>query len=207
MKGLELLIRGLAAGLIITAPVGPVNVLCVQRTITKGWRSGLFSGLGSAAADTIYAAIAGFSISFIIQFLLREIFWIRFIGGILLIGLGVWYYLRPPQHLDTERKAASDTSDSASTFLLTLTNPTTVLSFLAVLAGLGLSESRPWYLTLVMIGGIFTGAMLWWFILTGVANRFRDKFTDRSMIWMNRIGGLAIGIFGVVMLILSRSGK
>lgn len=207
MKGLELLIRGLAAGLIITAPVGPVNVLCVQRTITKGWRSGLFSGLGSAAADTIYAAIAGFSISFIIQFLLREIFWIRFFGGILLIGLGVWYYFRPPQHLDKEKKSDSDTSDSASTFLLTLTNPTTVLSFLAVLAGLGLSESRPWYLTLVMIGGIFAGAMLWWFILTGVANRLRDKFTDRSMVWMNRIGGLAIGIFGVVMLILSRSHK
>jgi len=207
MKGLELLIRGLAAGLIITAPVGPVNVLCVQRTITKGWRSGLFSGLGSAAADTIYAAIAGFSISFIIQFLLREIFWIRFFGGILLIGLGVWYYFRPSQHLETEKKGPSVTSDSASTFLLTLTNPTTVLSFLAVLAGLGLSESRPWYLTLVMIGGIFAGAMLWWFILTGVANRLRDKFTDRSMVWMNRIGGLAIGIFGVVMLILSRAQK
>src|SRR4051794_35506188 len=104
MKGLELLIRGLAAGLIITAPVGPVNVLCVQRTITKGWRSGLFSGLGSAAADTIYPAIAGFSISFIIQFLLREIFWIRLFGGILLIGLGVWYYFRQPQHLETEKQ-------------------------------------------------------------------------------------------------------
>src|ERR1017187_3726813 len=82
MNGLELLIRGLLAGLIITAPVGPVNVLCVQRTITKGWRSGLFSGLGSAVADALYASIAGFSISFVIQFLLRELFWIRFFGGI-----------------------------------------------------------------------------------------------------------------------------
>jgi threonine/homoserine/homoserine lactone efflux protein len=205
MTALELLIRGLLAGLIITAPVGPVNVLCVQRTIARGWRSGLFSGLGSAVADTLYATIAGFSISFVIQFLLREIFWIRFFGGILLILLGVWYYFRPPQPLGGEQKRETDAEDSASTFLLTLTNPTTVLSFLAVLAALGLGQSRPWYLTLLMVGGIFGGAMLWWFILTGVANRLRDRFTDRAMLWMNRIGGLAIGAFGVITLLLSRS--
>src|SRR5580700_9060216 len=134
MKALELLIRGVLAGLIITAPVGPVNVLCVQRTITKGWRSGLFSGLGSALADTIYATIAGFSISLVIQFLLRELFWIRVFGGILLILLGVWYYFRPPQPLETKERGDTDGADSASTFLLTLTNPTTILSFLAVLA-------------------------------------------------------------------------
>lgn len=205
MKGFELLIRGLLAGLIITAPVGPVNVLCVQRTIAKGWRSGLFSGLGSAVADTLYAAIAGFSISFVIQFLLREVFWIRFFGGILLILLGVWYYFRPPQPIDRQKQGGTDGADSASTFLLTLTNPTTVLSFLAVLAALGLSSSRPWYLTLLMVLGIFCGAMLWWVILTGIANRLRDRFTDRAMVWMNRIGGLAIGAFGVITLLLSRS--
>jgi threonine/homoserine/homoserine lactone efflux protein len=204
MKGLELLIRGLLAGLIITAPVGPVNVLCVQRTITKGWRSGLFSGLGSALADSIYAAIAGFSISFVIQFLLREVFWIRLFGGIVLIGLGVWYYFSPPPSLNQEKKGASDGSDSASTFFLTLTNPTTVLSFLAVLAGLGLGSARPWYLTMLMVGGIFCGAMLWWVVLTGLANHFRSKFTDRAMVWMNRIGGLAIGAFGVVTLLLTK---
>jgi threonine/homoserine/homoserine lactone efflux protein len=207
MKALELLIRGVLAGLIITAPVGPVNVLCVQRTITKGWRSGLFSGLGSAVADALYATIAGFSISFVIQFLVRELFWIRFFGGILLILLGLWYYFRPPQALDGEKKGDTDTEDSASTFLLTLTNPTTVLSFLAVLAALGLGQSRPWYLTLLMVGGIFCGAMLWWIVLTGIAHRLRNRFTARSMVWMNRIGGLAIGAFGVITLLLSRSHR
>jgi threonine/homoserine/homoserine lactone efflux protein len=205
MKGLELLIRGILAGLIITAPVGPVNVLCVQRTVTKGWRSGLFSGFGSAVADTLYATVAGFSISFVIQFLLRELFWIRFFGGILLILLGVWYYFRPPQPVERKNGRESDTEDSASTFLLTLTNPTTILSFLAVLAALGLGQSRPWYLTMLMVGGIFCGAMLWWVVLTGIANRLRDRFTTRGMLWMNRIGGLAIGAFGVITLLLSRS--
>jgi threonine/homoserine/homoserine lactone efflux protein len=205
MKGFELLIRGLLAGLIIAAPVGPVNVLCVQRTIAKGWRSGLFSGLGSAVADTLYGAIAGFSLSLVIQFLLREIFWIRFFGGILLILLGVWYYFRPPQPVHGEKEGETDGADTASTFLLTLTNPTTVLSFLAVLASLGLGSYRPWYLTLLMVGGIFCGAMLWWVILTGIANRLRDRFTYGAMVWMNRIGGLAIGAFGVLTLLLSRS--
>lgn len=206
MNALELLIRGLLAGLIIAAPVGPVNVLCVQRTITRSWRSGLLSGLGSALADTLYGAIAGFSISFVIQFLIREEFWIRFFGGILLILLGVWYYFRRPQSLDQDRKSDSDHSDYFSTFLLTLTNPTTVLSFMAVLAALHLGSSRPWYLTMLVVGGIFCGSMLWWFILTGIANRLRDRVTDKGMVWMNRIGGLAIGVFGVITLILSRTG-
>jgi threonine/homoserine/homoserine lactone efflux protein len=205
MKGLELLIRGVMAGLIITAPVGPVNVLCVQRTVTKGWRSGLFSGLGSALADAIYATIAGFSITFIIQFLLRQLFWIRLFGGILLILLGAWYYFKPPRPVNGNKTGESDGADSASTFLLTLTNPTTVLSFLAVLAALGLGGSRPWYLTLLMVGGIFCGAMLWWLILTSVANHLRDRFTGQSMVWMNRIGGLAMAAFGVITLLLSRS--
>ncbi|HLK67303.1 MAG TPA: LysE family transporter [Bryobacteraceae bacterium] len=204
MKALELLLRGILCGLIITAPVGPVNVLCVERTITKGWRSGIVSGLGSALADAIYATIAGFSISLVIQFLMRELFWIRLFGGILLILLGVWYYFRPSKTKLGEEKE-SDGVDSASTFLLTLTNPTTVLSFLAVLAFLGLGNSRPWYLTLVLVGGIFCGAMLWWVILTGVVHRIRNRFTDGAMLWLNRIGGLAIGAFGVITLILSRS--
>lgn len=205
MKSVELLIRGVLAGLIITAPVGPVNVLCVERTVTKGWRSGIVSGFGSALADAIYATIAGFSITFVIQFLIRELFWIRLFGGILLILLGIWYYFRPPKTGAQKEEKDSDTVDTASTFFLTLTNPTTVLSFMAVLAALGLGNSRPWYLTLLMVGGIFMGAMLWWVVLTGITNRLRDRFTEGSMLWMNRIGGLAIGIFGVIMLVMSRS--
>ena len=93
MIDLELPIRGLAAGLIIAAPVGPVNVLCIRRTIEKGWKSGILSGFGAALADTLYGAVAGFSISLVIQFVVREEFWIRLIGGILLMGIGVVYYI------------------------------------------------------------------------------------------------------------------
>ncbi|HMC61141.1 MAG TPA: LysE family transporter, partial [Candidatus Solibacter sp.] len=142
MTSVELLIRGLIAGLIIAAPVGPINVLCISRTLTKGRASGLLSGLGAAAADTFYGCIAGFSITFVIQFLIREEFWICLIGGILLVIIGISYYRKRPQALSKDARDESDHSDFVSTFLLTLTNPTTVLSFLAVLTGLGMSQGR-----------------------------------------------------------------
>jgi threonine/homoserine/homoserine lactone efflux protein len=206
MEAIELLLRGALAGVAISAPVGPVNVLCVSRTLTKGWHSGFISGLGAAAADTCYGAIAGFSISIVISFLIREQSKLRFFGGILLILIGIWYYFKKPEALDKHRESKGTHSDFVSTFLLNLTNPTTVLSFLAVLAVLGLSAHRATWLTLVLIGGIFAGAMAWWLILIAVTNRFRDKFNDRAMFWMNRIGGMAIGAFGAIMMALGLSG-
>jgi threonine/homoserine/homoserine lactone efflux protein len=204
MPELELLIRGLIVGLIIAAPVGPVNVLCMHRTIFNGWRSGVISGAGAAAADTLYGAIAGFSISFIIGFLERELFWIRFFGGILLVAIGVWYCFKSPGAFDAAEEPSA-ASDFRSTFFLTLTNPTTVLSFLAVLATLGMAQRRQWWLTVFLVAGIFCGSMLWWVTLSSIVNRFRGRVNARGLRWMNRIAGLAIGGFGVASFVLSRS--
>jgi threonine/homoserine/homoserine lactone efflux protein len=207
MMVVELLLKGLLAGLMIAAPVGPVNVLCISRTLSRGWMSGLISGLGAATADAFYGSIAGFSITFVISFVIREEYKIRFFGGILLLLLGVIYFFKRPAPLSKKKKKEVDESDYVSAFLLCLTNPTTILSFLAVLATLGLDEHRQWYRTLILVGGIFTGSMLWWIALTASVNRLRDKFTDNAMLWTNRIGGLAIGAFGLVMLVLSRGGR
>ena len=206
MIWLELLWRGIAAGLAIAAPVGPVNVLCISRTISKGWRAGVISGLGAAAADTIYGAIAGFSISFIIGFLLKELFWLRLFGGMLLIGIGIVYYCKQPRPLDAGTKETGH-SDLVSAMLLNLTNPTTVLSFLAVLAVLGLGQHRSRLLSLVLVLGIFAGSMLWWIVLAVIANYFRDRFNQRSMVWMNRIAALAIGGFGVITMFMARGSR
>ncbi len=202
MHELDLLIRGVIAGLVIAAPVGPVNVFCIHRTIAKGWKAGLFAGLGAAAADTLYGAIAGFSITFVIALLIREIFWIRLFGGILLIGIGLSYLFRPPKH----RVEDGEDRGARSAFFMTLTNPTTVLSFLAVLAALHMEEHRPWWQTIFLVGGIFAGSMMWWAVLGAVANHFRERFNDGAMLWMNRIAGFAIGGFGIVALILARKG-
>jgi len=207
MMDLELPLRGVAVGLIIAVPVGPVNVLCIQRTIQKGWKAGTLSGLGSAVADTLYGAIAAFGITLVIQFLIREEFWIRLIGGILLMGIGVVYYCKPARSIEAGEDRSSLHSDFVSTLLLTLTNPTTVLSFLAVLATLGLGKQRPLWQTSFLVGGIFCGSMAWWIVLATVVNRLRSRLTDGSMRWMNRVAGLAIGGFGLVNVVLSHWNK
>jgi threonine/homoserine/homoserine lactone efflux protein len=147
MREVELLIGGIIVGLMIAMPVGPVNILCIHRTIEGGWRSVVISGLGAAAADILYGGVAGFSITLVVQFLVREQFWIRFIGGILLVVIGSSYFFKRPEPLNTQKQdRGSAHSDLRSTFLLTLTNPTTVLSFLALLAVLGMGNQRQWWL-------------------------------------------------------------
>ena len=198
LNGLWLLSKGLMAGLAIAVPVGPVNVLCASRTLSKGRLSGLISGFGAATADALYGAIAGFSITFLIEFLEREEFWIRVIGGLLLVGIGAMYFRKSAQTANLRGADGPGHSDFVSTLLLTLTNPTTVLSFLAVLAGLGMGGHREWWLTFLLVGGIFCGSMLWWVTLVLLVNRFRERFDQRAIGWMNRIAGLAIGGFGIV---------
>jgi len=203
MRQLDLLIRGVLAGLAIAIPVGPVNILCISRTLTNGRLAGIISGLGAAAADTFYGAIAGFSISLVIDFLIREKFWIRLVGGALLVAIGLVYWFKHPKSLKEEAEKSSH-SAFVTTFLLTLTNPTTVLSYLAVLAALRLGESRPWTLTLFLVLGIFCGSMIWWIVLAIVSGHFRDRFNDKAVVWMNRIAAVAIGGFGIVTMAIAR---
>ncbi len=202
MHHLQLLIRGVLAGLIISAPVGPVNVLCISRTLTKGRVAGLVAGLGAAVADTIYGSIAAFSISVVIGFLYREESWIRLVGGLVLLAIGFIYYRKQPRPPEEEEETPTH-SDYVSTFLLTLTNPTTVLSFLAVLAALHLGGHKPPGLNLTLVLGIFAGAMLWWAVVAVGANHFQNRIDERAMRTMNRVAGFAIGGFGIAAIVLA----
>lgn len=205
MKELELLLRGVLAGLAIAIPVGPVNILCISRTITNGRIAGLISGLGAATADTLYGAIAGFSISLVINFLIREKFWIRLVGGALLVVIGlVYWFARPKSLKEKQEEGESAHSAYVTTLLLTLTNPTTVLSYMAVLAALRLGEPRPWTMTLFLVLGIFCGSMIWWIVLAAIAGHFRDRFTDHAVVWMNRIAAFSIAGFGVFTMLIAR---
>ena len=205
MNDFNVLLRGILAGLIISVPVGPVNVLCASRALIKGRKAGVISGLGAATADTIYGAVAGFSIQFVIGFLIREEFWIRLFGGILLIGVGLRYFFRSPRSLKQVEQEAESHSDYVTAFLLNLTNPTTILSFLAVLTALSLHRHKSLLQGATLVAGIFAGAMLWWICLAVIAAHFRDRLNDHAMIWMNRVAGVAIGGFGLVTAALSRT--
>lgn len=198
---LELLWKGAAAGLAIAAPVGPVNVLVISRAIEKGRKSGLLSGLGAASADTFYGSIAGFSITLIINFLVREERPIRIVGGLLLLVIAAVYSRKKPQPLRESGYKKTGQSNYLSTLLLTLTNPTTVLSFLVVLSALGMGGKRQWWLTSMLVGGMFAGSMAWWTLLVTAGCRLRDRFTDRRMLRMNRIAAAAIGAFGLFTLL------
>lgn len=200
MLPLELILKGAIAGLAISASVGPVNLFCISRAVAKGWKAGCIAGLGAAVADTFYGGIAAFSIGYIIHFLMREEFWIRLMGGSALVVMGAIYFFRPPKTLEPER--SSPESDLIAAFVLNLTNPTTVLSFMAVLAALHLGGYRGWD-SLYLVAGMFTAAMGWWIFISAMASHFKERFGKTERCWLNRIAGLAFGAFGIVTVILS----
>jgi threonine/homoserine/homoserine lactone efflux protein len=194
-------LRGLAVGFSIAAPVGPIGVLCIRRTITEGRSAGLVSGLGAATADAFYGSIAGFGLTLVSDWLVGQQSWLRLAGGAFLLYLGIRTFLSRP----AEQAAPSQRSGLAgaytTTFFLTLTNPLTILSFAAVFAGLGLATVAGDYLAATsLVVGVFTGSALWWLLLSGGVSMLRSRFSPQSMRWVNRISGGMITIFGLLAL-------
>ncbi len=195
---IDLLLKGLVIGLSIAAPVGPIGVLCIRRTLSDGRIAGLVSGLGAATADAFYGCVAGFGLTFISNFLVRQQFGFRLIGGGFLCYLGVKTFAAKPATNEATVKGNGLIAGYASTFFLTLTNPMTILAFAAVFAGLGLGETEGDYLAAgLLVSGVFLGSALWWLALsTGVAI-FRNRFDEQGMQWVNRIAGTIITAFGL----------
>jgi threonine/homoserine/homoserine lactone efflux protein len=166
--------KGLLIGFSIAAPVGPISILCIKRTLGSGRLTGIASGLGAATADAFYGSIAAFGISFISNFLIEQQVWLRSIGGLFLCYLGVKTILSKPANTISQTKASGLTSAYGSTFLLTITNPLTILSFAAIFAGLGLGKSQDHYSSAAsMVLGVFLGSSLWWIILSSFTGLLR----------------------------------
>ncbi len=199
---ISFLLRGLLIGFSIAAPVGPIGVLCIRRTLAEGRIPGLVSGLGAATADATYGSIAGFGLTFISSLLISQQVWLRLIGGIFLCYLGLRTFLTRPTEQAALAKGNGLIGMYASTLFLTLTNPLTILSFAAIFAGLGVASTGGNYLAAgILVLGVFLGSALWWFILSGGVSIFRTKFTTRGLRWVNRISGIIIMGFGVIALL------
>jgi len=199
---IHLLFRGLVIGFSIAAPVGPIGVLCIRRTLAKGRAYGLVSGLGAATADAIYGCIAGFGLTFISSILVNQQGWIRFAGGVFLCYLGLRTFLARPAEQTASARGSGLIGAYASAFLLTLTNPITILSFAAIFAGLGLANTSGDYVSAgILVLGVFTGSALWWLALSGGVGMFRAKFTPDWLRWVNRISGAVITTFGLLALL------
>lgn len=201
---LNLLWKGVITGLAVSIPLGPLGILCIQRTVNKTWKSGIFSGIGIATADTLYAFIAGFSLSIIIDFIRTYELYFKLFGLIVLIILGIYIFRsNPTQEMQGyKRRGTSYLQDFFTTFLVTLSNPLSIFVFVAIFTSYSivLQFSHPME-ALLTIGGIFSGCSLWWFTITGLANLFRHKFTINTLYWANRIIGLGVILIAVVFFI------
>jgi threonine/homoserine/homoserine lactone efflux protein len=195
-------VKGIILGFSIAAPVGPIGVLCVRKTLQYGRLSGFFSGLGAAAADTVYGVIAAFGLTLISNFLLAGQFWLKLIGGAFLLYLGLKTFLSKPAEKSKPISHKTLLGDFVSTFFLTITNPMTILSYVAVFAGLGLSEIAGDYASAsLLVLGVFLGSTLWWLILSEGVTLFRKKISQKVMTWVNRAAGIIIMAFGTAALV------
>ncbi len=196
------LLRGVVIGFSIAAPVGPIGVLCVRRTLTEGRLSGLVSGLGAATADAVYGCVAGFGLTFVSGFLVDQQVWLRLIGGTFLCYLGFRILTAKPPETAVSAKRTDLAGAYASTFFLTLTNPMTIISFAAIFAGLGLGSVGGNYVSAgALVFGVFTGSALWWLILSGAVGAFRKKLNTAGLRWINGISGSIITGFGLFALV------
>jgi threonine/homoserine/homoserine lactone efflux protein len=192
--------KGLLLGFSVAAPIGPINLLCIQRTLSRGRQHGFVSGLGAATADTLYGLVAALGLSAITSFLLRQQFWLQLGGGVFLLCLGLKTALTSPQ-----TRAATGPADDAglvhayfTILVLTLANPATILAFFAVFAALGIgTPTGGAEAALVLVAGVFLGSSVWWLLLSFLAGFFRAHLTDRRMRTVNLVAGITILALGL----------
>lgn len=201
---ISLFIKGIAVGLSASAPLGPIGVLCVQRTLNKGRWPGFVSGMGAAFADTLYATIAGLGLGFIINFIEEKQLYFEITGIALLFFIGIKIFAANPIKQYRRRGKVKNNlfEDFFSVAFLTLSNPLALFLFLAVFAGLGLvNQGVNQFQTLYLTAGVLAGSTSWWFTLSSLVNKFRDKFKLRSIWWINKIAGAIIVLFGLFAII------
>lgn len=209
-----LFFRGMLIGLAIAAPVGPIGVLCIRRTLTYGRLSGFASGLGAASADAVYGSITAFGLTVLTNMLVGQRTALELVGGGFLVYLGLRTIVEKPKAVgltpgDLPESGLGKTwlrvnlrglgQDYGSTFLLTLTNPMTILSFAAIFAGLGATSTLGGGLRVV--AGVFTGSASWWLALSLVTGLLRGWLAyPGGLRWVNRISGAIILAYGLVAL-------
>jgi threonine/homoserine/homoserine lactone efflux protein len=200
------LLTGGIVGFSIAAPVGPIGALTIRRTLAEGRAMGLLTGLGAATADAVYGAVAAFGLTFVTGFLVAQQSWLSIIGGLFLCYLGVTTFRAAPAAPSGDGAPARGLAAAwGSTFLLTLTNPATILSFMGIYAGVGLGLGTGGYSeALAFVAGVFAGSAAWWLLLCFAVGSIRDRVSPSALRWVNRVSGIVLAAFGIAVL-LSRS--
>ncbi len=204
MEPATLFFKGIIIGFVINILIGAIGIICIQRTLKKGWHSGFISGMGATFADVTAAAIVGFGLTIISTYIIRVQWWLRLIGGIFIIAVGIKSFVNnsAEKRKFIKGKLAA-LSDFSSTFFLTLTNPATFLVFVAIFVGFNLVETTNYFMTSFLITGIFLGALLNWIIVIGITELFVKKFSKETINKLNKIGSLLIILLGILAVISS----
>lgn len=205
MDAIILIAKGIFVGFVIAAPVGPVGILCIHRTLHLSLAAGLLAGLGAAFADTIFGAVAAFGLSFVADFFLTHESWLRLVGGILLVAIGVETMLKKTPKAQTGDDEDDDPkhphyfSSFIRTFMLTITNPITILAFGPIfVAADAVVKDGDLVAAWTLIAGVFAGSQLWWMMLCTGTHFGRRHITESRMQWVNRVSGVIIVMFGVM---------
>lgn len=198
---LNLFMRGIIIGFSIAAPVGPIGVLCIRRTLAEGRAYGLASGLGAASADALFGTIAALGLTLVANFLTEQQAWLRLIGGGYLLYLGFTTFRSKPADRSAEAKGTGLLGAYTSTLFLTLTNPLTIFAFAAIFAGVGAGVGSGGTIgALLVVAGVFAGSSAWWLILVTLTSVFRSRLNTTGLQWVNRVSGLVIAGFAIVIL-------
>ena len=206
----ELLLKGFLIGIVVSAPLGPVGVMCIRRTLNKGRWHGFITGMGASISDLVYAVITAFGMSFVFEFInnAHNMFVLQLVGSLLLFGFGIHTFRTNPHSYRTDPMAKLHTVpvtkgkfayNFVTGFALAISNPLIILMFVAlfarmsfVLPELGMPERVAGY------GAIWIGAMVWWFSITWLVNKLGRKFDVRGIWVLNRVIGSAVMLFGIL---------
>jgi threonine/homoserine/homoserine lactone efflux protein len=193
----QLLLKGMIFGFAIAAPVGPIGVLCIRRSLADGQSAGLATGLGAATADALYGCVAAFGLTAVSEFLVKQRFWLGLIGGLFLCYLGLRTLFTRSADKPTAQLRTGLAGAYLSTFALTITNPMTILSFVAVFASLGLVGSSNYFAATALVVGVFVGSALWWLLLSAGSALLRNRIGPSVMLVVNRGSGVLIFALGL----------
>ncbi len=202
---LNTILIGIVIGLFTSVPVGPLGILTIQRTLNRGRWHGVITGLGASTSDLIYAAIVGFSMSFITDFIDAHQFWIQIAGSVIVVFFGVHVFLsNPSAQLSSVKKSSKSDyiSDYLSAFGLCFSNPLIIFIFIGLFAQFNFFESgQTWYENAIGMLSILIGAFSWWLTLTLIVSKLRSRFNVRGLWILNKITGAILVLFGVIVCI------
>ncbi|MCM1518558.1 MAG: LysE family translocator [Pseudoflavonifractor sp.] len=202
---LYITLRGLSIGALISAPMGPIGMLCIQRTLNKGRWPAFFTGVGAALSDLIYCLLTGLGLSFVTDFIENNQEILQVVGSLVLIGFGIYLFRKnPARDLKTPDDApANYWSDFVTGFLFTFSNPLILFFIIGLFARFSFLQPEYMYYHYILgYTSIFAGALLWWFLITFGVNKVRHHFNVRSMWLINRVIAVILLVMAAIGLVM-----